>query len=329
MQQRNVAAELGLVVASVAVLVHWLDATPALLATGLIASAAALGTGPLTGEWWPWRMPVIPMALPALAALSIAGIARLVAPAPWLAVVFGAGWVALVWVVGLETAPEALAAPEAPTPPEVSWEDESEAAEDVIATPVFATAAVTTAPLKVRLRPRKRAEFDLPEIVAEPVVIDTPQMPPHPQPLVVRSTALGLAFLGFVAVGGLVPGGLALDRQSLSTVYLVQFAALSGLVAGVVGYRLAALTSPHRFDRIVRIVAFGQYAVPVAIAAAALRSLALPRLFIPALLSVVVYMLMEMRGSNEPATQSESLREELVILGLAMVAVIAWGLLVK
>jgi hypothetical protein len=328
MQQRNVAAELGLVVASVAVLVHWLDATPALLATGLIASAAALGTGPLTGEWWPWRMPVIPMALPALAAFSIAGIARLVAPAPWLAVVFGAGWVALVWVVGLETAPEALTTPEAPTPPD-SWEDESEAAEDVIAMPVFATAAVTTAPLKVRLRPRKRAEFDLPEIVEEPVVIDTPQMPPHPQPLLVRSAALGLAFLGFVAVGGLVPGGLALDRQSLSTAYLVQFAALSGLVAGVVGYRLAALTSPHRFDRIVRIVAFGQYAVPVAIAAAALRSLALPRLFIPALLSVVVYMLMEMRGSNEPATQSESLREELVILGLAMVAVIAWGLLVK
>jgi hypothetical protein len=329
MQQRNVASELGLVVASMAVLVHWLDATPALLVTALIALAIALGTGPLTGEWWPWRMPVIPMVLPAVAAFSIAGIARLLAPAPWLVVVFGAGWVALVWVIDLETAPEALTAPEEPAPPEVSPEDEAEAAADAIATPVLATAAVGTAPLKVRMRPKKRAEFDLPEIVAEPVVIDTPQMPPHPRPLVVRSAALGLAFLGFVAVGGLVPGGFALDGQSLSTAYLAQFAVLSGLVAGVVGYRLAALTSPHRFDRIVRIVAFGQYAAPVAIAAAALRSLALPRLFIPALLSVLMYLLMEMRESNEPATQNEKLCEELVILGLAIVVVIAWGLLAK
>ncbi len=323
MQQRNVARELGLVVASVAVLVHWLDATPALLATGLIALAAALGTGALIGEWRPWRMPLIPMALPALAAFSIAGIARLLAPAPWLALVFVAGWAALVWVVRLETAPEAL------TAPEVSPEDSSEEAADVPAVPVLATAAADTAPVTVRLRPKKREEFDLPQIVAEPVVINTLELPPHPRPLVVQSVALGLAFLGFVAVGGLVPGGLALDRKSLTTANLAQFAALNGLVAGVVGYRLAALTSPHRFDRIVRIVAFGQYAVPVAIAAAALRSLALPRLFIPALLAVVVYLLMGLRESREPVAQNERLREELVVLGVAMAAVIAWGLLVK
>jgi hypothetical protein len=328
MQQRNVARELGLVVASVAVLVHWLDATPALLATGLIASAAALGTGAVTGEWRPWRMPLIPMALPALAAFSIAGIARLLAPAPWLALVFVAGWVAVVWVVRLETAPEALAAPEVSPEAAVTTEDELEASAEAPA-PVLATAVAATAPLMVRLRPRKRAEFDLPQIVAEPVVINTLDLPPHPRPLVVQSAALGLAFLGFVAIGGLVPGGLALDRKSLSTANLAQFAALNGLVAGVVGYRLAALTSPHRFDRVVRIVAFGQYAVPVAIAAVALRSLALPRLFIPALLAVVVYLLMGLRESPEPVGQNERLREELVVLGVAMATVIAWGLLVK
>ncbi len=108
MQQRNVARELGLVMASVAVLVHWLDPAPAVLATALIAAAAAAGTGPLVGEWRPWRMPLIPMVLPALAAISIAGIARVVAPVPWLALVFVAGWAGLTWLVGFETAPDAL-----------------------------------------------------------------------------------------------------------------------------------------------------------------------------------------------------------------------------
>jgi len=95
-------------VASVAVLVHWLDAAPALLVTALIVAAAAAGTGPIVGEWRPWRMPLIPMALPALAAFSIAGIARVVAPVPWLPLLFVAGWAGVAWAVRLETAPEVL-----------------------------------------------------------------------------------------------------------------------------------------------------------------------------------------------------------------------------
>jgi len=70
MQHRNVAREVGLVVASLAVLVHWLDQAPALLATVLIVATAAASTGPVVGEWRPWRMPLIPMVLPALAAVS-------------------------------------------------------------------------------------------------------------------------------------------------------------------------------------------------------------------------------------------------------------------
>lgn len=317
MQQRNVAREIGLVVAAVAVLVHWLDASPALLATALIAVAAAAGTGPFVGEWRPWRMPLIPMVLPAVAALSIAGIAHIVAPVPWLVIVFVVGWAVVAWVVGLETAPDVLAAdetaPEAPAGPPIH----------------YATASADTAPPTVRIRPKRRAEFDLPQIVEEPVVVNTPEFPPHPRPLAVRSTALGLAFLAFVAVGGLVPGGLALDREGLSTSYLAEFVALNAAIAGLVGYRLASLTSPHRFDRIVRVVAVGQYALPVAVAAAALRSLALPRLFIPALLALVVYIVTGLRESPEPARQNQRLLQELAILGVAALAVIAWGLLTK
>jgi hypothetical protein len=310
MQQRNVARELGLVVASVAVLVHWLGTAPAVLVTALIAVTAAAGTGPLVGERRPWRMPLVPMVLPAIAAFSIAGIARIVAPVPWLVLVFAAGWVTVAWVVQLETAPEVLTAAETAA---AGWVG-------------MATRAVATSQPAVRLRPRRRAEFDLPKIVAEPVVVLTPELPPHPRPLAVRTAALGLAFLGFVAAGGLVPGGLALDREPLSTTHMAEFVALDAAIAALIGYRIAALTSPHRFDRIVRVVAVFQYGVPVAIGAYVLRTLALPRLFIPALLALVVYVMTDLRESSEPLNQNLRLVQELAVLAFAALAVVAWGL---
>jgi hypothetical protein len=317
MQQRNVALELGLVVASVGVLVHWLDPKPAVLVTALVMVAAAAGTGPLVGEWRPWRWPLIPMALPAVAALSIAGIARLVAPVPWLVLVFVAGWAVVAWLVRLETGPDVLAtvhaSADAPPASAVS----------------YAAATPDSAPPTVRMRPKRRAEYDLPQIVVEPVVVNTPEMAPHPRPLAVRSAAVALAFLAFVAVGGLVPGGLALDRQALSTTRLAELVALNAAIAGVLGYRLAALTSPYRVDRIIRMVGIGQYAVPVAVAAAALRSLALPRLYVPALLTLVVYVVTVLRESPEPATRDERLLEELAVLGIAGLAIVLWGLLAR
>ena len=307
MQQRNVARELGLAVASVAVLVHWLDAAPALLVTALIVAAAAAGTGPIVGEWRPWRMPLIPMVLPALAAFSIAGIAHIVTPVPWLAIDFVVGWAAVASVFSLETASDVLNAAEASTPPE-------------------GAVAAVAAPPTVRLRPRRRAEFDLPEIVAEPVVVNRPELPPHPHPLAVRVAAMSLAFLGFVAAGSLVPNGLAFDRQSLSTLRLAEYVALNAAIAGLVGYRLASLASPHRFDRIIRVVAFFQYAVVMAFATAVLRSLDLPRLFVPALLTLGIYVLTDLHESSDSITENRPLLQELLVLGVAAFVVIVWGL---
>jgi hypothetical protein len=258
-------------------------------------------------------MPLVPMVLPALAAFSIAGIARVVDPMPWLIFVFLAGWATVAWVVQLETAPDAITLVDAP---------EFDAAGHA------AGAAATSTPT-VRLRPRRRAEFDLPVIVAEPVVVNTPELPPHPRPLAVRTSAFALAFFGFIAAGALVPGGLALDRQAPTTMRLLALALLNGGIAGLVGYRMAALTSPHRFDRIVRIVAIGQYALPVAIATAALRTLALPRLFIPALLAIGLYALTGVRESPAPVPQNLRLVQELAVLGLAAIAAIAWGMVLR
>jgi hypothetical protein len=62
------------------------------------------------------------------------------------------------------------------------------------------------------------------------------------------------------------------------------------------------------------------------VAAAALRSLALPRLFIPALLALVTYVVTVVRESPEPVPQNRRLLQELALLGVAALAVIVWGL---
>jgi hypothetical protein len=315
MQKRDEARELGLAVASVAVLVHFVDPGPAGVATTLVVAAAALGTGHLTGDWRPWRTPAIQVALPALAAFAIAGIARLVSPVPWLAAVFVAGWAVMAWVVRLETAPDVLT----PRP-------------ESAATPAGARAAgLEAAPPTVRVRPRRRAEFGIAQIVTETVVVKTREVPPHPRPLAVRSVALGLAFAAFLAVGGLVPGGLVVaasgDAARLSTQGLTAFIVVNAAIAGVIGYRLAGVLSPHRFDRIVRFVAVFQYAVAVGLAAGILRSMALPRLFIPALLTLVVYLVTAVRESPERLTLNRRLLQELAVLALAASAAIAWGLM--
>jgi hypothetical protein len=310
MQQRNAARELGLLVASVAVLVHWLDPAPALIVTFMIMAATAAATGKIAGEWLPWRMPLIPMVLPALAAFSIAGIGRVVSPVPWLVFDFATGWAVVAWAFSLETAPDALARAELPDSPDGGT-------------------VVAVAPTAVRLRARRRAEFDLAEIVSEPVVPDERDLPPHPRPLAVRIAAVGLAFLGFVAAGGFVPDGLAMDRHALTTNQMAVFVALSAGVAGVVGYRLAALASPQRADRIIRIVAFGEYAVPVAVATFVLRTLGLPRLFIPALLTLAIYMVTDVRDSEDTLPESMALAQELGLLAFAGLAIAVWGYLAR
>ena len=306
MQHRNKALELGLIVATLGVLLHFADSAPAAGATFLVAAAAALGTGNLLGEARPWRMPLIPLVLPALAAFSIVGIARLVAPVPWLGLVFVAGWVAVTWVVSLESLPAASGAG-----------------------PHAAAMSVPAAPAPaVRMRVKRRVEFDLPQIVAEPMETGA-ELPPHPRPVAVRATSLGLSFAAFAAIGGIVPGGLAGAGGVLSMPALAATVALDVLVGGLVGYRIASITRNSRFDRMVRVLAVGQYAVPVGIAGALLRALALPRLFGPALLTLVAYVVTVLRESPEPVLYNRRLLQEAAVLVLAGALAVAWGLLVR
>jgi hypothetical protein len=305
MQHRSGAREIGLFVATLGVLVHFIDPAQAAIVTALVLVAAVLGMTAMFGEWKPWRVPLVPAILPALAAFATAGAARLVEPVPWLLFVFLAGWAVTTWVVGLELAPADTAI---------------DAPRDASLRPVVGA--------PIRMRPTHRAEFDLPRIVAEPLDLE-PEEPAHPRPVAVRSAALGLSFAAFAAIGGLVPGGMADGLGIPGTEALVLTVVLEVVVAGLLGYRLASLTRMSRFDRIVRILAFVQYAAPVGLLGAVLRVAGLPRLFGPALLTLVVYVITVIRDSTDPVLENRRLLQELAVLGTVGGVAVLWGVLVR
>ena len=302
MSPRNGARELGLIVAALAVSTHFLDRNPAVAVTALAALVTAAGTATLIGRWAPWRQPLFPLALPVLAACAIAGLARFAGPALWLVALLPAGWLVLAWVVDLELVGFFV--------------------------PAVGELEPEAAPRVRRIRTRRRPESELPEIVVEEAVVER-EIPPHPRALAIRSAGLVLSFVGFVAAAGFIPAAFAAPGASLSSRGLVALIAIDAGVAGLVGYRIAALVAPAAIDRMVRILAIVEYAVPIGLATWALRTLALPRLFTPALLTLGVYMITIMRESPEPVVLNRRLLRELGLLALAAVAALAWGLVVK
>lgn len=284
-QERNGARELGLVIATLAVCIHFIDGVPLWVATVLTVAAMISGVSHLLGDSRPWRTPPDRLVLPALAAFSVVGIAHLFAPVPWLAFVFVGTWLLVAWVVELET-------------------------RDISAQPGRATAS---GPVPG-------------EAVARSEAGSSDSLDSHARPFAVRVGALGIGFLAFAAVGGFVPGGLAGDGKTLTASGLVATIGLDVLIGGLAGYRIAALL-PH--SRREGLVAFYQYAVASGHVGGFLRVLALPRLFGPALLTLLLYLVTGFRESPTPMRQSRRLIEESGLLVLAGVAAVIWGLLAK
>jgi hypothetical protein len=297
-QQRNGARELGLVLAVLAVSAHFVDGTALWVATVLIVVATVSGVSHLLGEWRPWRIAPERLVLPALAAFSVVGIAHVFAPVPWLAFVFVGTWLLVAWVVELETADS----PAQPAP--------AGASDDV------STEAAASTNRAIPGGARGSTEAGPSESLADN----------HGRPFSVRVGALGIAFLAFAAVGGFVPGGLAGDGKTLTAPTLVATIALDVLIGGLAGYRIAALL-PH--SRREGLVAFYQYALAAGHIGGFLRVLALPRLFGPALLTLLLYLVTGFRESPTPIRHSRRLLEESGLLVLAGAAAVFWGLLAK
>ncbi|MGD0018321.1 MAG: hypothetical protein ABSD62_03625 [Candidatus Limnocylindrales bacterium] len=148
----------------------------------------------------------------------------------------------------------------------------------------------------------------------------------HARPTSARLGAFGLAFLGFVAIGGIVPGGVAGDGQPLTVAAFLATIVLDVAIGGLAGYRIAAVR-PHTPGQAV--VAFYQYSMVVAPIGVLVRVLALPRLFGPAVLALATYLVTSLRESEEPVRFNARLLEETGVLVLAGVAVVVLGLLVK
>jgi hypothetical protein len=148
-----------------------------------------------------------------------------------------------------------------------------------------------------------------------------------------QSLALLVAFLAFSGVAAAIPGALvepggggAAARPGLPLEGMALLAVADGLLAGLLGYRLAALRAPHLRGAALAALS---YAVVVAVAAAGLRAMAIPRLLGPALLTLVLYLWSAYRGGLRTGrADARWIWELLLLLGLGVV-VIAWNLLAQ
>ena len=139
-------------------------------------------------------------------------------------------------------------------------------------------------------------------------------------------TVLLVAFLAFTGVAAMVPGGLVLSGGALAEGNLLVLAAGDALVAGLLGYRAASLRVNDVRDALWSALT---YAAAIAIAAAALRAMEIPRLIGPALLTLTFY-LWDAFISTTPSRRRDRrwLGRVALLAGLGVI-VTAWNLLLR
>jgi hypothetical protein len=138
-----------------------------------------------------------------------------------------------------------------------------------------------------------------------------------------------VAFLGFTGVAAMVPGGLVQPlggEGPLPETNLLVLAAGDGIIAGLLGYRAVALRIGNLVDAL---WSAATYLAAIAIAAAALRAMEIPRLMGPALLTLAFYLWDALAGT-QPARRRE-LRWiwQTGLLAALGVLVTAWNLLLR
>jgi hypothetical protein len=148
----------------------------------------------------------------------------------------------------------------------------------------------------------------------------------------VLATTLLVAFLGFVGVAAAVPGGLVLPLGDGSAPgpmpgsSLVVLAAGDALIAGLLGYRAAALRVTTVRDAL---WSAATYAAAIAIGAAALRAMEIPRLIGPALLTLAFYLWDAIHGTTPARRRDASWIWQTVLLAALGVVVVGWNLLLQ
>ena len=143
-----------------------------------------------------------------------------------------------------------------------------------------------------------------------------------------------LAFIGDAALvqGGLVEPGGGVDPAAgrgtspLSESALIVLAVTDALVSGLLGFRLSVLRERTRRGAL---WSAGTYAAVVAIAAGAIRAVALPRLLGPAIVTLVFFLWDAIRGSPPDQRRDPRWIWQTALLGILGIAVIAWNVALR
>ncbi|HET7168659.1 MAG TPA: hypothetical protein VFI69_05610 [Candidatus Limnocylindrales bacterium] len=257
----------------------------------------------------------------ALAALTVVGLSRLVEPpSTWFVAIFLLGAIVLgsLQVLGDETAHTDTGGLGVPV-------------ESLILPAVAAVAclgAIRLVPFGLGLVPAVLVTGWLVErcLALEARILHAPSGLDTDERSAVLVTTLIVAFLGFVGVGATVPGGLAQPGTAgvaggpLPRGDLLVLAVGDAVIAFLLGYRAAALRVATLRDAL---WSAATYAGAIAIAAAAVRFMEIPRLMGPALLTLTFYLWDAFHGA--PPSRRRDVRwiwqtALLVILGALIVA---------
>ncbi len=165
-------------------------------------------------------------------------------------------------------------------------------------------------------------------IVTEARLLEQPHGPTPNDRTWLVGLSLLVGFLAFSGVAAIIPGGLVVPGASgevppLTESNLVFLAAADALVAGLLGYRLAALRVTALRDAI---WSAGSYAGAIAIGAAAVRAMSIPRFLGPALLTLILFLWDTFRGASPSLRRDPRWIWQLVLLVVLAVAVVGWNL---
>ncbi len=143
---------------------------------------------------------------------------------------------------------------------------------------------------------------------------------------------LVVAFLGFVGVAAMVTGGLVEPGASggsggpLPESDLLALAVGDAVIALLLGYRAVALRVTTLRDAV---GSAATYAAAIAIGAAALRAMEIPRLMGPALLTLAFYLWDAFHAASPARRRDARWIRQTAVLVVLGIAVVAWNLLLR
>jgi hypothetical protein len=191
--------------------------------------------------------------------------------------------------------------------------------------------AIHLVPLGVWLVPALLASAYLVNrtIATEMRVLGSPHGPSGEDRSTILVEVLVVGFLGFTGVATLVPGGFPEPGAApgggslLGAGNLLVLAAMDALIAGLLGYRASALRMTSLRDVL---WSAATYALVIAIGAAALRAMDIPRLIGPALLTLVFFLWDAFHGAAPSRRRDPRWIWQVALLAVLGVVVAAWNL---